>query len=682
MKQEPILRIENLSVSLGPQKENKFPIDNVSFSLFKGKCFALVGESGCGKSMTALAIMRLLPMMARVYQSSHIYLNNEDLLQMSEAQMQSIRGQEIGIVFQDPMASLNPVQTIGQQIIESLKRRYPYKARFSKMLALLSQVQLPEPKTLCHQYPHQLSGGMKQRVVIAMALAQSPKILIADEPTTALDVTIQAQILRLLKELIQRHDMALLLITHDLGVVAQMADEVGVMYAGHLIEHAQRDIFFTQPEHPYSQQLFEALPEKSPRGTPLNVIPGKVPSLGETFRLCRFLKRCTYRQALCDTERPPFKRGPYGQARCHFAFAHPNRVQIKMLKNPASQSKQAINAPIFECAHLNVQFPISKRVFGRPQKWLKAVDDVCLQLYPGRTLALVGESGSGKSTVGKAILKLLPNIQGRLRYQGRFLDTLSSAAMKPLRQDLQLIFQDPFSSMDPRMQVIDILSEGIMAQKRITQENELIPRIDNLLEQVGLQSEMKYRFAHEFSGGQRQRIAIARALGVEPKLIVCDEPTSALDVSVQAQILNVLFELQRRYTITYLFITHDMGVVRHFSDEVAVMYLGQIVETGSTLQVLEQPLHPYTQLLIQAVPSVDQCSKPLETRLVDQTPVQANCEAQGCQFSTRCPFVMPKCRVLSPQLSNVKGENRSVRCFLYEVDEEEDKECLNAPTCR
>ena len=466
------------------------------------------------------------------------------------------------------------------------------------MLELLEAVGIPDAERRHDEYPFQLSGGLRQRAMIAAALAVDPEVLMADEPTTALDVTIQAQILELLKKLQAERGMALLLITHDLGIVAQMATRVAVMYAGEIVEIARHEEFLRAPQHPYSQKLFEALPG---RGGELAVIRGQVPVLTAQFAGCRFAERCDQAFARCRSETP---RLLGSGVRCHLREDGPAPARAAP---PAAAARAATgDAPaLMEVTDLQVHFPIRRGVFRRTVGHVKAVDGVSLVIREGRTLALVGESGSGKTTVGKAILQLVRPTGGSVRHLGEELTRLSRGALKRHRARMQIIFQDPYASLNPRLRVADILAEGMRSLGVGKSDAERATRIDALLEQVGLPAGARGRYPHEFSGGQRQRIAIARALAVEPKLIVCDEPTSALDVSVQAQILNLLKSLQDRLGLAYLFITHNLAVVEHLAHEVAVMQAGRIVEHGGAEQVLREPRHAYTRALLAAVPKLN-----------------------------------------------------------------------------
>jgi len=644
-------------------------VDGVDFALRRGETYALLGESGCGKSMTALSMMRLLPAAGRVVEGE-VRLGEQDLLRLPEAAMRSVRGRRLAMIFQEPQTSLNPVMTVADQIGEALARHRGLRGRAqrTRALELLDAVGIPDPDRRMSEYPHQLSGGMKQRIMIAMALAGEPDLLIADEPTTALDVTIQAQVLALLRELQVRTGMAMLLITHDLGVVAQNADRVGVMYAGHIVEEARAGEFFLHPAHPYAQKLFASLPNVDKRHRSLDVIRGSVPALTEAFPACRFENRCEHAFGACR-ERPPrwLERVPGHRVRCHLydaAYAKtPPSLQAAGGRGAASPEPAGDGSALLDVHDLTVHFPIHKGILKRVVGHVRAVDGVSLGIRAGETLALVGESGCGKTTAGKGILQLVRPTAGSVRYEDIELTRLRGADLRRRRKELQIIFQDPYSSMNPRMMVGDIIEEGMIAQAIERSRAARLARVDELLAQVGLDADVKRRYPHEFSGGQRQRICIARALAVDPKLIVCDEPTSALDVSVQAQILNLLRDLQRRLGIAYLFITHNLAVVDYMAHQVAVMYLGRIVERGTVDEVLRSAKHPYTQALLSAVPSVEAGSKREIIRLQGELPSPAN-PPPGCHFHPRCPQAMPVCREAYPAWAPF-GNTHATACYLY-----------------
>jgi peptide/nickel transport system ATP-binding protein len=536
---KPLLDVKNLSVRFGQGEGSFLALDGFELTVAKGETVVLVGESGSGKSISALSISRLLPSTALI-ESGSIEFAGSDLLGLPEKAMRNIRGAGIGMVFQEPQSSLNPVMTIGSQIGESLKRHHGLygKALLERIEELLVLVGISNPKHRCRQYPHEFSGGMKQRVMIAIALAGDPELLIADEPTTALDVTIQAQVLSLMKTIQTNRNMGMIFITHDLAVAYQVADRIIVMKEGKIIEAADREDFYRTPSHEYTQKLFDSIPSWEKR----------------------------------------------------------------LSENPSADHPAAEKA--LNVKNLSVSFLGKTSLFSRRSNSMVAVDNVDLELQEGRTLALVGESGSGKTTMAKAILQLIKPSHGSVYYRGDNLCDVSGRQLRRHRGDLQMVFQDPYSSMNPRMLVGAIIKEGMIAQNIGIDESERDDRVRRLLLQVGLDPSYALRYPHEFSGGQRQRICIARALAVEPKVLICDEPTSALDVSVQSQILHLLRDLQEELGLTYLFVTHNIGVVAYLAHQVAVMHQGKIVEYGSVDDVLHRPQHVYTRTLLNAVPKI------------------------------------------------------------------------------
>ncbi|MSQ71008.1 MAG: ABC transporter ATP-binding protein [Betaproteobacteria bacterium] len=679
---DPFFHVAGLKTELEGSVATVRAIDDIELHISRGETFAIVGESGCGKSMTALSILRLLPESGSVVAGS-VALNELELLALPEAAMRNVRGRRIAMIFQEPATSLNPVMTVGEQIREVLERHDIAQgaAADRRVRELIDAVGIPDPEHRIGQYPFQLSGGLKQRVMIAMALAAEPDLLVADEPTTALDVTIQAQVLELLRRLQRDKGMSILLITHDLGIVAQMAHQVAVMYAGQLVEVAERDDFFAVPRHPYSRKLFAALPDLSKRGGALAVIPGQVPALTQTFAGCRFADRCDFAFDRCHVEVPGMTAvSPLHRVRCHLVEEQRDAA-ARGADQPGSASGETA-APdgsslgaLLEVSDLKVHFPIRKGVLRRTVGSVKAVDGVSLAIAPGRTLALVGESGCGKTTVGKAILQLIRPTAGSVVFEGADLVKLSGAALRKRRGAFQIVFQDPYASLNPRMRVADILAEGMAALGVEPDQGKREQRVIELLAQVGLPAEARDRYPHEFSGGQRQRVAIARALAVNPKLIICDEPTSALDVSVQAQILNLMKRLQQELGLSYLFITHNIAVVAYLAHQVAVMYLGRIVERGSVAEVLGAPKHPYTRALLAAVPRIEahgldrsvaggagELGEP-ELRVQGELPSSVN-PPSGCHFHPRCPDVMPRCKTHYPGATAI-GESRQVHCWLY-----------------
>lgn len=664
-----LLDVKNLTTWFDTQAGKTTVVDNISFSIRKGETFALLGESGCGKSMTALSLMQLLPSQASHNISGEVIVDGTDLLSLPEAAMRNVRGNRIAMIFQEPMTSLNPVLTVGYQIEEVLQRHQNIKGAAAKkrIIELLEAVGIPAPAQRMNEYPHQLSGGMKQRIMIAIALAGEPDLLIADEPTTALDVTIQAQVLDLLKDLQKKTGMAVLMITHDLAVVSEMVDHVAVMYAGQIVEMADRDHFFNNPQHPYSQKLFEALPTMEKRDEALATIPGTVPPLNQIFTKCRFESRCQYAWDACRHQVPGLITIEEDHdVRCLLFEENARQRTLKKVLDAEPKKTRSTETEeiLLNVENLKVHFPIHKGLLKRVAGYVYAVDDISFSVNKGRTLALVGESGCGKTTLGKGILQLIRPTAGKVNFAGTELTSLNQQSLRSKRKDFQIIFQDPFSSMNPRMMVGDIIEEGMIAQN--IGDNSAVREniVADLLTQVGLSPEHRNRYPHEFSGGQRQRICVARALAVNPKLIVCDEPTSALDVSVQAQILNLLKDLQQEFGLTYLFITHNISVVSYLADEVAVMYLGRIVEKGTVEDVLTNPKHPYTNALLSAVPVIDKETKQEVLKLEGDPPSPIN-PPQGCHFHPRCPQAMEKCATEYPPVTQV-SQTHSVRCYMLE----------------
>ncbi|MGN7181511.1 ABC transporter ATP-binding protein [Cytobacillus kochii] len=537
---EPLLKIENLQVSFMSREKEFEAVKGVSFTVNKGETLGIVGESGSGKSVTARSIMRLLPSPPSLLKDGEIMFLGKDLVNASDQEMEAIRGKDMSMIFQDPMTSLNPTMRIGQQLTETMLKHTKGLGKTqakAEAIELLRLVGIPKPEVRFAQYPHEFSGGMRQRAMIAIALACRPKLLIADEPTTALDVTIQAQILNLMKHMQEKFGTAIILITHDLGVVAGMCDRVVVMKDGEIVEKGTTEEIFEHATHPYTLRLLNALP----------------------------------------------------------------KLHEKKKAKPAPRISEDINAkePLLEVKALKQHFDLGKG------QVLKAVDDISFFIKPGETLGLVGESGSGKSTTGRAILRLNEPTAGEVLYQGIPVNQLTAKEMKMMRRHMQMIFQDPYASLNPRFKVIDIIGQALDIHKLVKNKQERRKRVEELLEMVGLEKEHAMRYPHEFSGGQRQRIGIARALAVEPKFIVCDEPLSALDVSIQAQIVKLLEDLQQKLGLTYLFIAHDLSMVKHISDRVAVMFGGKIVELAESEELYANPQHPYTKSLLAAIPIPD-----------------------------------------------------------------------------
>ncbi|MBI1397615.1 MAG: dipeptide ABC transporter ATP-binding protein [Betaproteobacteria bacterium] len=629
-------------------------VRDVSFQIRRGETFALVGESGSGKSMTALSIMRLLPDGVSVG-SGHVVVGGTNITALPERDMRDIRGRVVSMIFQEPATSLNPVMTVGHQVREVLWKhmRVRGKEADDRVSSLFESVGIPDPRRRLKEYPFQLSGGLKQRVMIAMALACEPALLVADEPTTALDVTIQAQVLDVLRETQARTGMSMLLITHDLAVVSQIASRVGVMYAGRLVELAQASDLRSTVAHPYTRRLFEALPTPSARGKRLANIAGSAPVLADASVGCAFAPRCGFVRERCRTVTPAQTTVAVDHVvRCHRSL----ELRASGWREEAPRPLHATGvtprehaesgARLLSIEGLAVHFPIRRGVLQRVVAHARAVDGVDLALGRGRTVALVGESGCGKTTVAKGIMRLIEPDDGRISFDGRDVRKVPERHLGWYRRSVQMVFQDPFASLNPRMQVAQILEEGVRALYRADELRSRLGNVDRLLADVGLDPDARWRYPHEFSGGQRQRIAIARALAVDPELIVCDEPTSALDVSVQAQILNLLRDLQAERALSYLFITHNIAVVQYLADEVLVMYLGRIVERGTTSEVLDTPAHPYTKALLASVPRIEG-RPPVVQRVKGDLPSLVH-PPTGCHFHPRCPLARSRCRVEYP----------------------------------
>ncbi|MXZ01720.1 ABC transporter ATP-binding protein, partial [Candidatus Poribacteria bacterium] len=649
--QEALLSVQNLKTYFRTPEGLARAVDGISFEIAPNEIFALVGESGCGKSVTALSVIQLVAQPAGFIAGGAIYYKGQDITRLPEVEKRKIQGNDIAMVFQEPMTSLNPVFTVGSQISEAIRQHQNLRGAAARNAAIemLDLVGIPEPAARYDEHPHQMSGGMKQRVMIAMALSCRPGLLIADEPTTALDVTIQAQILELIQRLQQELQMAVLLITHDLGVVANIADRVAVMYAGKIAEIGTWEQLYKTPQHPYTVKLLASTPARHKRGTQLHTITGRVPKATDYSDGCRFADRCPKVMDGCEAIPPTLHtvNGSEHTVACHLYNPEPPfsatvtgatklelETDAEKIETPPTQTEGA--QPQLQVRDFCVHYPIQKGIFKRTVGYVYAVDDVTLDIPRGKTLALVGESGSGKTSFGKAILRLGVPVAGDLVYDGANIATATRQEMHPYRKRMQIIFQDPYASLNPRMTIGAIIQEGMQAHGIGESDEEREARVTELMQRVGLSPDMVTRYPHEFSGGQRQRIGIARCLAVDPEFIVCDEATSALDVSVQAQILNLLKSLQDDFNLTYLFITHNLSVVEYFADEVAVMYLGRIVERGATEEIFDAPKHPYTRALLSAVPKMDPQTGVEKIRLEGDVPSPIN-RPSGCHFHPRCP---------------------------------------------
>jgi len=670
----PVLSVENLQVEFVSGRGRLRAVDGVSFDVRRGEVLAIVGESGCGKSVTSLAVMRLLPRPAGRIVGGRILFEGRDLLGLDEEAMRKIRGKQIAMIFQEPMSSLNPVLTIGEQIMEPLRIHmslYGAAAR-ARAAELLGLVGMTDPERRLDQYPHHLSGGMRQRVMIAIGLSCQPKLIIADEPTTALDVTIQAQILELMKDLARRFDIAFIMITHNLGIVARYADRVQVMYAARAVERGEADDVFFRPRHPYTVGLLRSVPRlDQPRRQKLETIDGLPPNLAEPPSGCRFAPRCAMRADICRQDPRLIEVLPGHASACHrhgeiglaegvrpsgsdTLASGPSTVQNV---RPRGSDTTSTTNHLLAVTHLKKFFSVPRgRLLGIGGTLeVRAVNDVSFAIKRGETLGLVGESGCGKTTAGRMVLGLLSATAGEIVLDGKRIQNLSQRELRGVRRKMQVVFQDPFSSLNPRMTIGDILAEPLKFYAITKPGEETRARVAALLQQVGLFPVMAERYPHEMSGGQRQRVGIARALAFEPTFIVCDEPVSALDVSIQGQIINLLEDLQSRLGLTYLFIAHDLAVVRHISDRVAVMYLGRIMELADRDAIYAEPLHPYTRALLDAAPVPDpRIEKARAPRaLKGELPSPLN-PPSGCVFHTRCPIATEDCRRIVPEPREVR----------------------------
>jgi peptide/nickel transport system ATP-binding protein len=655
-----LLEVEDLRVEFATSRGVIRAVDGISYKVRRGEIVALVGESGCGKSVSSLAIMGLLAKPAGRVAGGRIMFEGRNLLELHDEQMRELRGRDISMIFQEPMTSLNPVLTIGLQLMEPLTIHLGMDEKTARARAaeLLTMVGITDAERRLDQYPHQFSGGMRQRVMIAIGLACNPKLIIADEPTTALDVTIQAQILELMKDLSRRLDIALIIITHNLGIVARYADEVNVMYAARIVEHGPADAIFARPRHPYSLGLLGSVPRLDrPRSEKLATIEGLPPNLLDPPKGCRFAPRCPYRIDVCESDPPLFAVEEDHLSACH-------RAQEIAAGLTEDRSKLAVEGrltslegepALLAVRRLTKHFDVRVRGMVGGKALVRAVEDVSFEIPKGRTLGLVGESGCGKTTVGRTILRLEEPTSGEMDFGGTNLAAVRGKELKKLRTKVQVIFQDPYSSLNPRMTIGDIIAEPLNVYRLSPNRKAARERVADLLTQVGLYPYMAERYPHQLSGGQRQRVGIARALAMEPSFIVCDEPVSALDVSIQGQIINLLEELQERLGLTYLFIAHDLAVVRHISHRVVVMYLGRVMEIAERDELYENPLHPYTQALLDAAPIPDPAVE--RTRapraLTGELPSPL-APPVGCVFHTRCPRASAECKAVVPELREIR----------------------------
>ena len=657
-----LLTVKNLKVQFTTSNTFATAVDDFSLNIAPGECVGLVGESGCGKTTTGLAIMRLLPGNGRIAGGS-VELDGVDLASLSEKEMQSQRGNEVALIPQDPMSSLNPTTKIGRQIGEGLRihRGASHDEARKRALEVLEMVDMPRPAERLDQYPFELSGGLRQRVIIAMGLVCSPKLLIADEPTTALDVTIQAQILDILDRLRKELSMAVLLITHDMGVIAGRTDRVVVMYGGKKAEESPTDELFKSMRHPYTQALLASMPSlETASKQQLVSIAGMPPDLTKVIVACRFAPRCANATDQCRQEDPQLT----GDTRHQFACFHPVAGPLTTIVTAPVTAEAVEAAPHKELArveHMVKEFPIKAGLIQHKVGAVHAVSDVSFTVNEGETFGLVGESGCGKTTIGRMLVGIETLTSGQIYFNDRLVTDKNHKMSREDHVQRQMMFQDPYSSLNPRMSVNDIIGEPLLVQREGTKV-ERQRRIYELLDVVGLNHLAANRYPHEFSGGQRQRIGLARALALNPRLIVADEPVSALDVSVQAQILNLMKSLQMEKNLSYVFVSHDLAVVYYMADSIAVMYLGKIVEIGDAESVFRRPVHPYTQGLLDAVPVPDpaEARKKRGFQVRGELPSPIN-PPSGCRFRTRCPRAEAVCVDVEPQLESY-GDRHQAAC--------------------
>jgi peptide/nickel transport system ATP-binding protein len=652
-----LLEIEDLRTHIQLKHGVVHAVDGVTLHVDEGETLGIVGESGCGKTMTALSIMNLLPNGGHIVGGS-ISLGGRTISNLDPTSLRKIRGNEIGMIFQDPLTSLNPTMTVGKQIAEAvlLHKNVSKKEAWDRAVEVLDLVGLPRSRERVTEFPHQFSGGMRQRVMIAMALSCEPKLLIADEPTTALDVTIQKQILELIDDLRERLRMSVILVTHDLGVIAGRADRVAVMYAGRVVETTTTETLFTNPRHPYTEALFQALPENAAETRErLYSIPGAPPDLVNPPKGCRFAARCRYATDKCRGDEPLLAGEQAGHDyRCFFPVGASERRGRVSTAERAELPVAEMPVPgevVLSADSLVKEFPVTKGVLQRKVGAVSAVAGVSFDIRRGETLGIVGESGCGKTTVGRMLVGLEKPTSGMIRFDGRDLAKSSGRAYRRERREIQYMFQDSYASLDPRMRAGAILREPLIVQ-HMGSRNEQLKKVKEMLGQVGLPAGAAERYPHEFSGGQRQRLGFARALMLNPQVIVADEPVSALDVSIQAQVLNMMRDLQRDLGLTYMFISHDLSVVRYLSNHIGVMYLGQLVEVGSADEVYLRPAHPYTRGLIDSAPTADPEVERAKIRegITGELPSALH-PPTGCRFRTRCPLAQEICATVEPPLA-------------------------------
>ena len=664
---DPLLEIHSLAVEFAASDRPVQAVNDVTLSLWRGETLGIIGESGSGKSALAMSILRLLPSPPARVVAGRILLDGENLLTADSRRLRDIRGRRVSMVFQDPGTSLHPSYTIGFQLSEAQRvhdRQVPPRAARKRSAELLDSVGISDAERRLDQYPHEFSGGMRQRVMIAMAIANQPSVIIADEPTTALDVTIQAEILDLLRVVRRETDAAVMFITHDLRVVAQVADRVAVMYAGSVVESGPVSEVFADPRHPYTAALLRSLPALERRAERQVSIHGAPPDPSRLPSGCPFHPRCdaSAGRSICAGERPkPVEIRPGHTSACHFsdeaASVSVNLERHKKQDAFVAAAAERTEEPVLRVEGLTKRFALGRSIFSSAKREILAVDDVDFDVFPGETMALVGESGSGKSTTARLILRLHNPNSGKIMFGGVDLAGASGRSLRDARRRIQMVFQDPFASLNPRLSARQLVAEPLKIQGLSDQ----LERVEVLLDRVGLSPSEWNRRPDEFSGGQRQRIAICRALVLQPQMLVLDEAVSALDVSIQAQVLNLLAELQDELQLTYLFISHDLAVVRQLADTVAVMFAGRIVEDGEAADVLGSPRHPYTRTLLQAIPGIDAAGRADNASAQPQR-ARVEVASHGCPYRIRCPIAQDVCTEVAPALETVPGTRHRQAC--------------------
>lgn len=673
---EHLLEIKNIQTCFKTDGQMVKAVDGVSMYLEPGEIIGVVGESGSGKSVTMMSMLQLISSPGKIT-GGEVYIQGEEhnMLEFGadSEQMRHMRGGKVSMIFQEPMTSLNPVLTIGYQIQENIMEHLHMSKEDAKKrtIEMLKMVNIPDAEQRFHYYPQQFSGGMRQRIMIAMAMSSQPTVLVADEATTALDVTTQAQLLEMIRDIAKKTNTAVIIVTHNLGIVARFAERIYVMYSGSVVETTDTKRLFANPEHPYTRALLRAIPRlDDPKDRILIPIEGLPPNPATRPEYCPFYERCEYRIDRCrECGRPQLQELEPG----HFAACHLTEDE-KKAKAEEIAGKEIKRAPkitigkelCLDVRNVKKYFPIYSGLMKKKVGEVRAIEDITFHVRKGETLGIVGESGCGKTTLARCIMRVYRPEDGEIVFNGTNIAGFNDRQMYPFRRKIAMIFQDPFSSLDPRQTAESIVGESLLLHKLVKNRKEYDKRVDELFRIVGLDPALKYRVPHEFSGGQRQRIGIARALSSEPDMIICDEPISALDVSIQAQIINLLEELQAKLGLTYLFIAHDLAVVKHISNRILVMYLGRVVEIADCDELYENTLHPYTKTLLSAVPVADPAVE--ETR--ERIPIRGEVPSltkrpSGCPFHDRCDQACERCRNEVPVLKDVGG-GHEVACFLYD----------------